>query len=145
MTLQKLVEEADRYFSSTCSRISAIAERSRHHQSPLIGGQQAPETSLEADAMAPPGPSAPIGSTPIHNLETSQEVFAISNRGGYHPRGTRSGTGPRGRGGRKGPQLTPKYTLCQYHASYGNNARKCIQPCLFNQPGNAPSGRGPSQ
>ena len=52
---------------------------SKHNQSPLIGGKQAPETSLEADAMAFPGPSAPIGSTPVHNLENSQDaVFTIT-------------------------------------------------------------------
>ena len=141
--LRELAEEADRYFTSTGSRISMIAETT----SSTVSGQQTSETTLEADSMAPSSSAALIGPSPTHNFETSPEVLAISNRGGYNPRSSRGGTGPRGRGGRKGQgsQLTPKYTLCQYHAAYGNNARKCIQPCLFNQQGNAQPGRGRAQ
>ena len=137
--LRELAEEAHRYFTSTGSRISMIAETT----SSTVSGQQTSETTLEADLMAPSSSAA----SPTHNFQTSLEVSAISNRGGYNPRGSREGAGPRGRGGRKGQgsQLTPKYTLCQYHAAYGNNARKCIQPCLFNQQGNAHPGRGRAQ
>ena len=112
-----------------------------------VGGQQAVEDTLEADSMALSGSSAFIAPSANHNFETLPEVLAISNRGRYNPRGARGGAGSRVRGGRKGQgsQLTPKFTLCKYHAAYGNNARKCIQPCLFNQQGNAQPGRGRAQ
>ena len=114
--LRELAAEADKYFSSTGSRIAPVSV----HENPLTT-----EESLDVD------------------------VFAISNRGGAAPRnaGGANQSGPRGRGAKSGQSTKPSYTLCYYHARFGENARKCAQPCQFEtlQSGNAQPGRKPAK
>ena len=115
-SLRRLAKEADHYYESTGARINAL--------------------SNETEAISL-GPSAPIDSDPA--WEADHEISAISNRGGYAPQGARGGFGSRGRGGNRGGarnqfrqcQAPQPITICRYHAQWGEQAQKCLQPCQF--------------
>ena len=113
-SMRLLAKEADEYYESSGARVNALTN--------------------QAETMSI-GPSAPIDTDPVLD---SQEVFAISGRGGYAPRGSRGGFGSRGRGGSRGKnqyrqRLPPKpVTFCHYHAQFGANARQCLSPCDFH-------------
>ena len=111
-SLRKLAKEADNYYESTGARINALAK--------------------ETEAISI-GPAAPIDSDSA--LESNHEILAISSRGGYAPRGARGGFSSRGRGGSRGAaknQLRNQpLTICRYHAQWGEQAQKCLQPCQF--------------
>ena len=136
--MRLLAKEADEYYESSGARVNALTN--------------------QAETMSI-GPSAPIDTDPVLD---SQEVFAISGRRGYAPRGSRGGFGSRGRGSIRGKnqyrqRFPPKpVTFCHYHAQFGVNARQCLSPCEFQstllaknaqdrqqpQPqGNGPAGR----
>ena len=112
-SMRLLAKEADEYYESSGARVNALTN--------------------QAETMSI-GPSAPIDTDPVLD---SQEVFAISGRGGYAPRGLRGGFGSRGRGGSRGKnqyrqRFPPKpVTFCHYHAQFGVNARQCLSPCEF--------------
>ena len=95
--LHELAADADKYFSSTGSRIASVS-------SPIV--------------------------LPTPQVQTEAEVGAISNQGGNR--------GPR-------PDRSPKsnYTLCFYHARFGEKARSCVHPCHFKtlSSGNSQPGR----
>ena len=128
-----LAKEADEYYETSGARVNAVVN--------------------QAEAISI-GPSAPIDT----DLADSQNVFAISGRGSYAPRGARGGFGSRGRGGSRGRNQfrrrpAPKpVTFCHYHAQFGANARQCLQPCDFHstllaksvQEQQQPQGNGPA-
>ena len=120
--LRELAEEADRYFLSNGSRISAVAS---------------PSNILVSSASTDPDPVS-VGST-------EADVFAISGRGGSGPRGSHQSSGSRGRGGaRQGFRPSKTFTFCYYHAKFGDKAQNCVEPCQFQsvkQPGNGQPGR----
>ena len=111
-SLRRLAKEADHYYESTGARVNAL--------------------STETEAMSL-GHPAPIDSNPA--LETNHEVSAISSRGGFAPRGARGVFGSRGRGGSRGgarnQSRNQPITICRYHAQWGEQAQKCLQPCQF--------------
>ena len=115
VALRELASEADRYFASTGSRVSTITAAS---------ASMATHDSL-TDTLS------------------EAEIFAISNRRGQNsndPRGASMGARGRGRQG----QARPTFTMCYYHGRFGEDAKKCEQPCQFNaakQTGNAQPGR----
>ena len=70
---------------------------------------------------------------PPPQAQMEAEVGAVSNQGGSPQH--------RSRGPVRGPK--PSYTLCFYHARFGDKARSCIQPCQFKTlpSGNSQPGR----
>ena len=86
--LRELAADADKYFSSTGSRIASVSP-------PVV--------------------------LPSSQVQTEADVSAVSNQGG-NPR-------HRSQGPVWGPK--PSYTLCFYHARFGDKARSCVQPCQF--------------
>ena len=132
-SMRLLAKEADEYYETSGARVNAVVN--------------------QAEAISI-GPSAPIDT----DLADSQNVFAISGRGSYAPRGARGGFGSRGRGGSRGKNQfrrrpPPKpVTFCHYHAQFGANARQCLQPCDFHstllaksvQEQQQPQGNGPA-
>ena len=134
--LRELAAEADKYFETAGSRISAISSA----------------TTVQAAGSS----SQRWTSTPEshdwedHNVfETDAEVFAVS-RGGRgvqaqngHFRGTR-GSQPGGRGKRNRLGNTPSIIVCPYHLKYGDEALNCSgSPCEFKNKasGNSQPGR----
>ena len=112
-SMRLLAKEADEYYEASGARINAVTK--------------------QAETMSI-GPSAPIDPELTYD---SEGVFAVSNRGGFAPRGVRGGFGSRGRGGNRGksqyrqrPSHKP-VTFCHYHAQFGANARQCMPPCEF--------------
>ena len=120
--LRELAAEADKYFASTGSRISAISNNNSGASLPMLNPSGDRESNLSADASS-----------------TEADVFAVSTRGGR-------GRG-RGRGGQRSNdarQSTPRtLTVCYYHHQYGDKAVKCAPPCDFKT-GNSQSGRRPT-
>ena len=74
------------------------------------------------------------------DTSSEMEVFAVTNRGGQDTLGVSSGARGRGRQG----QARKTFTMCYYHGRFGEAAKKCEQPCQFQEakkPGNEQSGR----